>query len=68
MRPPLITFGFCSSYQLLIRFSAHGRGGRQARRQGAEGESKRSKEGGKAKGGGGREQEEGTYERSRERV
>jgi hypothetical protein len=52
MSPPLISFGFWSSYQLLIRFSAHDRGGRQARRQGAEGESKRSKEGGKAKGGG----------------
>ena len=53
MRPPLIPFGFCSSYQLLlIKGSAHGRGGRQARRQGAEGESKRSKEGGKANGGG----------------
>jgi hypothetical protein len=52
MRPPLIPFGFCSSYQLLIRFSAHGRGGRQVRRQGAEGESKRCREGGKAKGGG----------------
>jgi hypothetical protein len=52
MRPPLIPFGFCSSYQLLIKVSAHGRGGSQARRQGAEGESKRSKEGGKAKGGG----------------
>src|SRR2546423_366145 len=51
-RPPLIPFCFCPSQQLLIRFSAHSRGGRQARRQGAEGESKRSKDGGKAKGGG----------------
>src|SRR5271170_1960024 len=66
MRPSLIPFGFCSSYQLLIRFSAHSRGGRQARRQRAEGESERSKEGRKAKGGGRREQEEGTYKRSRE--
>jgi hypothetical protein len=27
MRSPLIPFGFCSSYQLLIRFSAHSGGG-----------------------------------------
>jgi hypothetical protein len=27
IHPPLIPFGFCSSYQLLIRFSAHDRGG-----------------------------------------
>ena len=35
MRPPLIPFGFCSSYRLLITFftSVHGRGGGQAGRQ-----------------------------------
>jgi hypothetical protein len=49
---PLIPFGFYSSYQLLIRFSTYGRGCRQARRRGAEGESKRSKEGRKVKGRG----------------
>jgi hypothetical protein len=68
MRHPLIPFGFCSSYQLLIRFSAYSRGGRQARRQGVEGEFKRSQRRRKGQRRGRREQEEGTYERSRERV
>ena len=43
MRLPLIPFDFCLSYQLLTSFSAHGRGGRQARREEAEEESKCSK-------------------------
>jgi hypothetical protein len=67
MSPPLTPLGFCLSYQLLIRFSAHGRSGRQARRQGAEGESKRSKDGGKAKGGGEGNRRKAPMSGSRER-
>lgn len=68
MCPPPIPFGFRSSYQLMIRLSAHSRGARQAQWQGAEGESKRSQKGWKGRRRRRKEQEEGTYERIMERV